>query len=389
VAYFAPYIDDTGFHTPTYEDIRDHLIARFQAIFGVDVYLRNDSQDYQWISAVASLAFDKNLLLQQVYNNRGPATATRNGLDGIVAINGIRRKPATYSTALVTLEGDAGSIVYNGVISDGTYKWSLPSMVQIGQEGDVTATCQTPGPILAAAGALTKIDTPALGWQSVTNPAPAEPGFAIESQSALRARQAYSVAQPSQSILDGLRGAIADIYGVNRSKVYENDTSDTDALGLPAHSVTAVVEGGADQGIAQALYMHKTPGCYTNGSVAVVIPDAHNQANIMRFYRPSAVSIGVKVAVKPLVGYTTETTAKIRRSVYAYLTELTIGDTLTISALWGVALAVMPDVRQPTFSITGVTAQRQGGSWTANDISLGYKEMFVPDENQITVSLPA
>jgi uncharacterized phage protein gp47/JayE len=217
MAYFAPHIDATGFHMPTYEDIRDHLISRYQAVFGQDIYLRSDSQDYQWIATVASLAYDKYLLMQQVYNNRGSATAVQNGLDGIVAVNGIRRKPATYSTAKVLLTGDANALVYNGVISDGQQNWSLPPLANVGQE--TVATCQTPGPVQAGAGTLTRIVTPALGWQSVTNLEPAELGFAVETDSELRARQAYSVAQPSQSILDGLRGAIADLKGVNRSKV--------------------------------------------------------------------------------------------------------------------------------------------------------------------------
>ncbi len=37
-------------HVPTYADIRDDLLAKFQEIYGNDLYLGNDSQDYQMIS---------------------------------------------------------------------------------------------------------------------------------------------------------------------------------------------------------------------------------------------------------------------------------------------------------------------------------------------------
>ena len=49
MAYYSPYIDNTGIHVPTYEDIRDDLIASMKQIFGQDIYLADDSQDYQQI----------------------------------------------------------------------------------------------------------------------------------------------------------------------------------------------------------------------------------------------------------------------------------------------------------------------------------------------------
>ena len=51
MAYFAPFVDDAGLHIPTYIDIRDDLIAQYKTIFGEEIYLDNDSQDYQMIAA--------------------------------------------------------------------------------------------------------------------------------------------------------------------------------------------------------------------------------------------------------------------------------------------------------------------------------------------------
>ena len=75
MTYFAPYIDDAGLHIPTYGDIRDDLVAQFKAIYGQDIYLENDSQDYQMISAFALKTYDTMQLLQVVYNNHSPKTA--------------------------------------------------------------------------------------------------------------------------------------------------------------------------------------------------------------------------------------------------------------------------------------------------------------------------
>lgn len=95
MAYFAPFIDASGLHIPSYTDVRDDLIARHRQIYGQDIYLGNDAQDYQQLCAFAEKTYDTMLLLQQVYQSFSPSTAMGARLDQIVAINGIRRKPAT------------------------------------------------------------------------------------------------------------------------------------------------------------------------------------------------------------------------------------------------------------------------------------------------------
>ncbi|WP_455797300.1 hypothetical protein [Clostridium butyricum] len=82
MTYFAPYIDETGFHMPTYIDIRDKQIDDAKNIFGQDIYLGEDSQDYQYICTVAEKIYDAFQVAQQVYNNR--ALIQRLGPDLIV-----------------------------------------------------------------------------------------------------------------------------------------------------------------------------------------------------------------------------------------------------------------------------------------------------------------
>ncbi len=109
--YQAPYIDEAGLHISSYNDIRDSLLEEMRAIYGNDIYLDNDSQDYQMISAFALMAYDVQQALLLAYNNISPATATGTGLDRVVALNGIRRANASYSTCLVKLTGTAGTTI--------------------------------------------------------------------------------------------------------------------------------------------------------------------------------------------------------------------------------------------------------------------------------------
>ncbi|HBC94309.1 MAG TPA: hypothetical protein DCZ10_15780 [Pelotomaculum sp.] len=394
MAYFAPYVDESGFHMPTYADVRDDLIVQAKSIFGQDIYLEADSQDYQWISAVALKIYDTFLAAQLAYNNRSPSFAIGAALDGLVKINGIERNPSTYSARFsacpVVLAGTAGTTISNGIIQDiSGYYWSLPSSVVIpsGGSATVTATCQTAGAIAANPGDINIITTPTYGWTSVNNLLAATIGVAVEKDSALRIRQSISTAQPSQTVLEGTKGAIAAVDGVTRFEVYENDTSEVDASGLPAHSITPVVEGGEEQAIAEAVYYKKGPGCYTNGTTEVNLTDSYGQITAIRFYRPDYVDIDAVINVKQLTGYTSQTTADIKSAVVAYLNSLAIGDDLAISSLWGAALSAMSNLAKPSFSITSLTAAKHGGAQATADIAIAFNEVVRGNSSYITINV--
>ena len=52
MAYFAPYIDETGIHMPTYEDRLQDLCDKYRSIFGQDATLDPAVPDYQLLSCL-------------------------------------------------------------------------------------------------------------------------------------------------------------------------------------------------------------------------------------------------------------------------------------------------------------------------------------------------
>lgn len=378
MAYFAPYIDESGLKIPTYLDIRDDMIKNARSIFGQDIYLENDSQDYQWIATVAEKLYDTLQVAQLVYNNRGPSTAIGSALDGVIKLNGIRRKSASYSKCKVTIVGIPGTQIKNGIVLDkGNIKWNLPSLINIPDSGqiDTFATCEIPGPIVANSGDLIGIYNPTYGWNGVYNNESVELGSEIENDSKLRKRQSVSTAQPSKTLLEGTSGAVAQIKGVTRSKVYENDTNQVDSRGLPPHSITVVAEGGNNQEIVNAIFIHKGIGCYTNGNIILNVADSKGEITPIRFFRPTYVDIPVTINIKALNGYTTATTKTIKENIQKYLNTMEIGSELTLSSLWGIALQAMPNLMDPMFSITSITAGKLGQPQGAQDIVLKYNEV--------------
>lgn len=393
MAYFEPYIDESGLHIPSYPDIREHLLEQARSIFGQDVYLEHDSQDYQLISVFADKLHDTMQMAQLVYNNRGPASAKGGGLDGIVPVNGIRRKPPTRSTCRVDITGSPNTRIINGVVSDSRngHNWNLPPEVIIPFTGFVraTATCQEYGPIYVAPGELDGIVTPVQGWTSVTNQEEPVLGQNRETDAALRERQKVSTALPSRTIIDGIKGAVADVPGVTRYRVYENDANEPDARGIPGHSICAVVEGGEDRAIAEAIYAKKTPGGYTHGEVEVNVIDVygHYACPPIRFFRPIYKDIYTTINVRALDGYTTDTTTRIAEEVAKYQNSIRIGDNLSVSALWGAALSAMRELSSPTFSITSISAGLEEEAQGQDDIEIAFNEGARGDVNNIVVNV--
>ncbi|RQZ76382.1 hypothetical protein DF052_00035 [Burkholderia glumae] len=373
----APTISAAGISAPTFADIYAWLQSQVQAIYGADIYIDPDSQDGQLLAVFARAIADCNSVAIGVYNSFSPSKAVGAALSSNVKINGIQREASSYSSADLALGAQAGTTITNGIAKDANnYQWALPASVTIPPAGTitVTATCTTIGAIAAPAGTITQIGTPTRGWQTVTNPSDAAPGAPVESDPALRARQTVSTALPSQTVLDGIVGAVANLPGVTRYRAYENDTSDTDANGIPGHRIALVVEGGDATSIANAVAVKKTPGAGTYGTTQIVVTDIYGRPITISFFRPTAAPITATVSIKALTGYTTSIGQAIQQAVSDYINGIAIGGGLSGSVEWGDALTAANGVGGgTTFKLAGLTLTGPRGAG-APDVALLFNE---------------
>ena len=387
MAYTAPYIDELGMHVPTYNDILKDLLDSMKQIFGTDIYLDEDSMDYQQISIFAKKIYDTNSLALLVYNNRTANTSVGVGLDNLCALVGIKRKPATYSECQLTITGDPGTVITGGKANDGTYNWNLPDEVTIPSNGTiiVQATCETSGYITAAPNTINTIATPLYGWIGVTNQYAATPGKNVESDANLRARYYVSTMLPAVSIFDSMLASLSSITDVKRVKGYENDTNQTSVEGLPPHSVTFVVEEGDDGQIAEMIYNKKTPGCYTNGTTDIEILSEAGNVTHIRFYRPTYKNVWVKVNITKLAGYNDSVVDKIKKALVDYIKSADIHDTIYRQILISVVIGQLTSTTSPEFSVTDVQISTDGSAYSQNDLALAFNEAGISALDKIEV----
>ncbi|EPJ4074581.1 baseplate J/gp47 family protein [Klebsiella pneumoniae] len=367
-----------GISAPDYQTVLDTITGYFQQIYGSDAYLEPDSKDGQMVALVALAIHDANNTAISVYRSFSPATALGDALTSNVKINGITRRAATNSTVDLLLTGTVGTAITNGSVRDtNSVVWNLPATVVIGSDGTVvaTATCANSGAVAAVAGSVNGINTPTRGWASVTNPLAATVGVAAETDAELRVRQSQSVALASLTPFDAVDGAIANVEGVTRHKMFENDQEVTDSNGLPPHSISAIVEGGDATEIANTIRSVKGQGVSTYGTTSVIVTDKYGNPYTIRFSRPIDVPVYVSITLKALTGYSSEVGDEIKAAVASYINSLAIGDSVLLSRVYSPAnLGVVSGGNARYYDIMELLIGRSADDVAAANLVVAYDE---------------
>jgi len=340
LATLGPTISSTGISAPLFNDIYNSLIATFQGIYGSDIYVDPDSQDGQWIAAIASAINDCNQAAISVFQSFSPSYSQGTNLSSLVKINGMQRLAPTNSQAVGNVGGTVGTVILNGVVEDvNGNMWGLPPSVTIGISGSttVTVTAQAPGSIAAGIGQINTIYNPQSGWQTFTNTAAATVGNPLETDGALRIRQSNSTAIPARSIIDAIAANVANVPGVGRSYIYENATGATDSNGVPAHSIAPIVEGGSVTLIGQAIALEKPPGIQTYGTTQYISVDQVGLPTTINFFELMEVPIYYAVTIQPLNGYVSTTGVALMNALAAFTAALGIGEDVYASQASAVA----------------------------------------------------
>lgn len=251
--------------------------------------------------------------LQQAYNSKDPNKAVGVDLDIVSAITGTIRSEGTPSTVDLTLTGVAGTIVPAGWRAESAItgtRWTIDQGVTLtAGTATVQATCTIVGPTQADAGTITVIVDVVGGLMAVTNDDPATPGTEVQNDSSLRIERATAVGRPGNNQVESALGELFAVSGVRRAKAYENDTNSAavhpvdNPFGLPAHSMTYIVDGGTDPDVAMAIYVKKNPGMLLNQSgtpveVEVTSPVYPTNKKVIRFGRPLYVDMVLVIVLK-------------------------------------------------------------------------------------------
>lgn len=319
----------TGFQAPTVEEKIDDLNAAFLANIDAGLDLDPDQPLGQVIGTFANDIVTAWDVLATVYNALNPAAAEGNLLVNACALSGTRPQVATYSTVTATLNLNATTTVHAGAVvavaGQPGNTWVLTADVTSTLASTYTGTFRSnvPGPFVANAGTLTVINTPTVGWNSITNGADAVPGLAADTDTTLRQKREAELAGEGSGDTNAIRAKILEIPGVIQAFVFENVSLSTDATGLPGKAFRAVVWDGASPPvgntllIAQAIWGSKPSGIQSFGAISQVIQDSAGNNQTIYFDRAQQLPTYVSCTTTPSVLSGAQTTA-VKAAIAAY-----------------------------------------------------------------------
>lgn len=383
-------VNDSGISAPSYAEIYEYYKARMREIFGDDINLDADTQDGQMVALYAYALAQVNAQAIAVYNAYNPSTAKGAALDTAVKVNGIKRRAASHSQADLRLVGQAGAHIVSGVaLDESDNKWLLPEDVVIPPTGEiiVTAVAEDEGDIQAPTGAINRIGTPTLGWQTVTNPAAAEVGAAVQTDAELRERQTKSTALPSVSLWEGIIGSLLDLSGVQRVSGLRNDGDAPSPEGIPGHTIAMIVDGGAVADIAKTIFLKKGEGVGTYGSTSHTYLDTYGFPNTVKFSRPIIVNSYCQISITPGKDYLSSAAAEIKARVAEYINSLPIG--ASVNAARVLASAVKPNGLDTRFEVDALALGRSADALTAASIPIAWNEAAACAPENVTVIVEA
>lgn len=381
-------ISSTGFQMSRLDERFQQLVQAIQNIFGSDINLDPNSIDGQTVGIYAESANNLDQLAQAVYQSFNPATAVGIALSRLVELNGLSRQPGSYSTVSLQCTGISGTLIPQGSLvnsADGSVTWVTQNDATIDDAGIILVDAQSSdmGPFAAAISTITDIQTPIYGWQTVTNLAPATLGNLEETDEQLRIRRALSTSKTAQGPVDAIRGALLNQPGVIQAMVYENITDNPDTNGQLAHSVYAVVQGGANQDILNTIWFKKPAGVNVIGATQGVVVDTAGFPHTMKFDRPILTNIYVIVNVKKRTGYPINGTALIKAALDTFgSATFSIGQAVIQSELYNPILQAI-GMSGSILSLYIGTAPAPAGTV---DIAIAYNALSNFDPAFITVN---
>lgn len=323
-------ISSTGFNRKRLDLLLFELDAEMKAVFGENFNVSPESPDGQVNGVISESNANLWELAEEAYNAYNPSAATNVSLSNLVQLNGIIRFPDTSSRVQLTLSGTPTTVILAGNLvstSDTNVQFETETDATIGGGGTVTvfASAVITGPLEAAAGTLTVIETPITGWDSVTNVSDATLGVDEETDIELRARRVQSVARDAQAIIDAIFAEVRAVVGVTQTAVLENDT-DATVGGLPPHSVHVIAVGGDDDAIGEAIFLKKTLGAISFGTTTVQVDDDQGIPHDISFSRPTEIPIYVIVNLTTFSDYPVTGDDDIKQAIVDYaIGILTIG----------------------------------------------------------------
>lgn len=435
----------TGFQPKTMQVIIEEVNALFHAEYGTSFDMSNRTPQGHIVGIMAEREALLWEILEAIVSSTDPDAAFGVYLDSLLALSGTIRRSATRSTAMLTLTGDAATAVPQGTqfsnrvtgerfatdISATLYSvparatmtaYSLgdrvtntgsvyiaivagTSSIGVGYLGktpsnidgpflrwrylgegaavaDVPATSLNTGEIVGISGDITVIENPISGLDGVINITDADLGTTLETDGEARLRRESILTTSGSATIDALRSDLLEVPGVTRVTIFQNTSDYVNSDGLPGHSIEALIQGGDNQDIFDALLANVAAGIGTFGGIPGTATDELGNVFAMAFSRPTPIVIYVEVTLEyDADEYPADGDAQVKAAIVTYGDRQDTGKNVVSSAIKAQCFKI-PGVLDVSIAYIGLSPAPTSDT----TIQISLRELAIYDTSRISVT---
>ena len=243
------------------------------------------------------------------------------------------------------------------------------------------------GKVTLPNGIVTKFVDNVAGFTAVTNKLPPVYGRTRETDIELRQSYIAKSALRSNTMIGSIEAELlTNVSGVSFAVGFENPSNQTDARGLPPHSIEMIVEGGEDSEVASAILKRKAGGIQTYGgshdSVTVNVPGVNGEDIPVSFSRPEKLYVWLHVALRgTTVKFPSNYAELVRQSLTENAAGFAPGDSLLYQQLGGGLYRLIPGLKIVEISY----AFSEDGEYRMGNLMVTLRQMIALSAERITV----
>lgn len=313
-----------GFKRQRYVDYFEKMSEQARELYGEDVNLSERSALGKFVSLIAYSRAEENELAEEVYNSRFVDTS-----EGVSLQNNVKhvvtKKEWRKATDSVQVSLERGATIKVGDLVGTNYgvDFEFLSEIKAHENGIYSARVRSLeyGRIgNVAAGDITKIINPAVGFVSITNAQPFRNGQDEETDKELQDRYYESLGKVGNRRVEAIRARVLDeVEGVRAVLVNENDTMEVSASGVPPKSFETIVLGGDASNIARKILEAKPGGIQAYGATVIEVEDSKGKAFQIGFTYAEKVQIYVKVLINKGSNYPLDGDSQIKQKIIEFI----------------------------------------------------------------------
>lgn len=243
-----------------------------------------------------------------------------------------------------------------------------------------------PGYIVREAHSIRSISPTPSGMVALDNLEAFTDGSDVESDNEYRLRAESTASSSGKATRPAILSALLNgVEGIEKVKIFNNNTDKENAQGIPAYRFMVVCYGGSTEQISRVLYDTIALSNNTYGTTFFDVPTEDNQVERIWHSKSTARALSARVKYRGRPLSTSEQTL-ISTGIANLINGLAIADTIYNVQLVGVAISSTTPGRFTQVSVEIKNKEDPDTAYTTSDVVAGMTETFVIEPTDVIFS---